>query len=262
MKVVRLSTLRTGRLYPPGNIPGTYFCWRLSEPQGHSATGRIMSMKNSNDTIGNRTHDLPVCSTTAYPRPTEGKPKRWPSDAWFSKFLLSGDLKWMFSVHLEIPCRHCTRETDGTPLSPTTSDWGRLDDTSRNILPMLLQCVDLRAVIVLRWVQESAPPLMFLGDREFLKNVFLEQWLRRGGPTAWPVLFPDSYPSYFVSLGTSTVCCLCYRSQWCPEFGTTNTEWIWGDSYGRWYFPTSQAVNVQTCNGLFWSSRWTLRIFL
>ena len=26
MKVVRLSALRTGRLYPPGNIPGTYFC--------------------------------------------------------------------------------------------------------------------------------------------------------------------------------------------------------------------------------------------
>jgi hypothetical protein len=26
MKAVRLSALRTGRLYPPGNIPGTYFC--------------------------------------------------------------------------------------------------------------------------------------------------------------------------------------------------------------------------------------------
>jgi len=25
MKAVRLSTLRTGRLYPPGNIPGTHF---------------------------------------------------------------------------------------------------------------------------------------------------------------------------------------------------------------------------------------------
>jgi hypothetical protein len=25
-KVVRLSALRTGRLYPPGNIPGTHFC--------------------------------------------------------------------------------------------------------------------------------------------------------------------------------------------------------------------------------------------
>jgi hypothetical protein len=47
---------------PPGNTPGTRSCLRLSRPQGHSATGRIMSLKNSNDTIGNRTHDLPVCS--------------------------------------------------------------------------------------------------------------------------------------------------------------------------------------------------------
>jgi len=43
-----------------GNTPGTHFCWRLSRPQGHSATGRTMSLKNSNDTIGNRTRDLPV----------------------------------------------------------------------------------------------------------------------------------------------------------------------------------------------------------
>jgi hypothetical protein len=26
MKVVRLSAVRTGRLYPPGKIPGTHFC--------------------------------------------------------------------------------------------------------------------------------------------------------------------------------------------------------------------------------------------
>ena len=30
--VVRLSALSTGRLYPPGNIPGTHFCYRLSRP--------------------------------------------------------------------------------------------------------------------------------------------------------------------------------------------------------------------------------------
>ena len=48
MKVVRLSALRTGRLYPPGDILGTRFCYRLSLPQGHSAAGRINSKKNSN----------------------------------------------------------------------------------------------------------------------------------------------------------------------------------------------------------------------
>ena len=68
MKVVRLSALRTGRFLPPGNIPGTHFCWRLSGPQGHSAARRIMSMKNYSDTIGNRTRDLLTCS--AVPQPT------------------------------------------------------------------------------------------------------------------------------------------------------------------------------------------------
>jgi hypothetical protein len=53
---------------PPGNIPGTHFWQRLSHPQGHGVTRRIMSMKNSNDTIGNRARDLPACS--AVPQPT------------------------------------------------------------------------------------------------------------------------------------------------------------------------------------------------
>jgi hypothetical protein len=56
MKVVRLSALHSGHLYCPGNIPGTHFCYE------DSVTERIMLMKNSNDTIGNRTRDLPVCS--------------------------------------------------------------------------------------------------------------------------------------------------------------------------------------------------------
>jgi len=38
---------------PPGNSPGTHFCWRLSRPQGHSVIVKIMSMKNSSDTIWN-----------------------------------------------------------------------------------------------------------------------------------------------------------------------------------------------------------------
>ena len=68
MKVVRVSALRAGRLYPPGSIPGTHFCERLSGPQGHSAAGRIMSMENFSDTIENRTRDLLTCS--AVPQPT------------------------------------------------------------------------------------------------------------------------------------------------------------------------------------------------
>jgi hypothetical protein len=39
----------------------------LSQPQGHSAAGRITSMKNSSDTIGNRIRDLPTCSAVPQP---------------------------------------------------------------------------------------------------------------------------------------------------------------------------------------------------
>ena len=67
IKVVRLSTLHTDRLYPPGNIPGTHFYWKLSQPQGHSAGGSIMSMKNFIDTIWIRTCDLPTCSAVSQP---------------------------------------------------------------------------------------------------------------------------------------------------------------------------------------------------
>ena len=52
----------------PGKIPGTHFCYRLSQHQGHSVARRIMSMKNSIDTIGNQNCDLPACS--AVPQPT------------------------------------------------------------------------------------------------------------------------------------------------------------------------------------------------
>jgi hypothetical protein len=52
---------------PPGYIPGIHICKRLSRPQGHSAAGRIISMTNSNDTIGNRSRDLPVCSAVSQP---------------------------------------------------------------------------------------------------------------------------------------------------------------------------------------------------
>jgi len=68
MKVVRLSALRTGRLCPPGNIPGAHFCYRLSQPQDHSAAGMVMSMKNENDIIRNRIRELPACGVV--PQPT------------------------------------------------------------------------------------------------------------------------------------------------------------------------------------------------
>ena len=82
MKVVRLSALRTGRLYPQEiflvliSVRG----W-VSQPQGHSEAGRIMSMKNSSDTIGNSTRDLPTCS--AVPQPTWAETEK---NIYFDKF--------------------------------------------------------------------------------------------------------------------------------------------------------------------------------
>jgi hypothetical protein len=58
MSVLRLSALRTGRLYPPGNIPGNHFCEGLRRSQDQSAAERFMSMKNFNETIQNRNHEL------------------------------------------------------------------------------------------------------------------------------------------------------------------------------------------------------------
>jgi hypothetical protein len=56
-KVVSLTSRQP---LTPGNTPGTHFCQRLSRPQDHSATERIMSLKNFK--FRNRTRDLPVCS--------------------------------------------------------------------------------------------------------------------------------------------------------------------------------------------------------
>jgi hypothetical protein len=46
---------------PPGDISGTHFCCRLSRPQSHSAAGRIKSMRNPNNPIGNQSRYLPAC---------------------------------------------------------------------------------------------------------------------------------------------------------------------------------------------------------
>jgi hypothetical protein len=107
MKVVRLSAICTGCLYPPGNTPGTHVCQRLSQPQGHSAAGRIMSMKNCNDTIGNRTHNLLACSTV----PQSTMPPHTPHSYSSSSYSLSTATKWRL-------CRTGAPFTHRLPSSP------------------------------------------------------------------------------------------------------------------------------------------------
>ena len=77
MTLVRLSAQRTGCLYPPppGDIPGTHSCKKLSRPQGHKCSRKVLVNKeNPNDSIENQTRDLPTCS--AVPQPTA--PQRTP----------------------------------------------------------------------------------------------------------------------------------------------------------------------------------------
>jgi hypothetical protein len=45
----------------PAHIPGAHLCERLSRSQSHKAARRIISMKDSSDTIGNQTRDNPAC---------------------------------------------------------------------------------------------------------------------------------------------------------------------------------------------------------
>jgi hypothetical protein len=75
MKVVRLSALRTGRLYPQEGSLVLISVRDLVDPRATMPPEELSHRKNSSDFIGNRTRDLPVCS--AVPQPTA--PPRTPN---------------------------------------------------------------------------------------------------------------------------------------------------------------------------------------
>jgi hypothetical protein len=75
MKVVSLSALRTGHL-SPRKYPWNSFLLEAESTPGPWSNGRIISMKNSSDIIGNRNRDLLAC--IAVPQPTA--PHRTPSE--------------------------------------------------------------------------------------------------------------------------------------------------------------------------------------
>jgi hypothetical protein len=64
------------------------FLLEANSTPGHSAAGKITSIKNSNDTIGNWTRDLPACSA------------RFWKDGQFQIF--GNNLQYQISMHEEI----------------------------------------------------------------------------------------------------------------------------------------------------------------
>ena len=154
-------------------------------------------------------------------------------------------------VHLEIPCRQGRRQNPGTLLSSTTSDWGSLprfpkQHPSRG-------CCKMR-ICKLEVSYDGAPPHFLLAVRESLNDLFPEQWMGRGWPTAWPARSPDLNPSDFHLWWRlkSTDCATAVDDL---QNLQRRTEWVWGDPYYSWNFSASQAVTVQTCNILRWDSK-------
>lgn len=126
----------------------------------------------------------------------------------------------------------------------------------------MLQHVDLQTSIHLWFMHDDAPPHLFLALQQFLNNVFPEQQIGRGGPTARPASSPELNPSHFYLWWhlQSAVCAAEVGDAQDLQQRTQNGfEMI---RYHIWNFPTSQAVTVLTCNVLRWSSTWTLSIFL
>jgi hypothetical protein len=91
--------------------------------------------------------------------------------------------------------------------------------------------------------------------------VFSEQWLGRGGPTAWPAGCPDLNRLDFYLWEHLKPTVYATEASDFQDLATTNTEWIGDGPYDTWNFSASQEIAVQQREVLRGRSRWTLRCF-
>lgn len=71
----------------------------------------------------------------------------------------------------------------------------------QNDLPVLLEDVPLLTRQNLWFMHDGAPPHYSLAVREYLNNVYRNQWIGRGGPRPWPTRSPDLNPLDFYLWG-------------------------------------------------------------
>lgn len=117
-----------------------------------------------------------------------------------SRFPSYGYLNIKENIH-EFPCRHGRRETSGTLLCSTTSDWG----------PFAATCYELLSTAVARcgsadWVsyavhKQWGSSTFYSVVWESFYSILPKQWMGWCGLTAWPVIYPDFSLLYFYIWG-------------------------------------------------------------
>ena len=80
----------------------------------------------------------------------------------------------------------------------------------RDILPEMLENVELQVRQRLWFQHDRAPANFALDIREYINNVFPNRWIGRGGPVQWPPRSPDLTPMVFFIWGEMK--CLVYET--------------------------------------------------
>jgi len=92
---------------------------------------------------------------------------------------------------LEFPCKHCRRQTYGGLLSSPLliGAFYQYSYVTSLTAPARCESADWDSFRI------GVPSHFLLAVQEFLTSVFLEQWIGRVGPTAWPVRSRELNPS-------------------------------------------------------------------